>query len=521
MPGPQGATGPQGFQGPAGSGSGTSSIGATGSQGSTGPQGFQGNQGPQGFQGDQGPQGFQGGTGPAGSDGISVSYYRYNARTNTQSPPPNNSQIIWNNATQINSTIIYVDHITSDNIDIDVFLALIKTGDNIIIQDANDSTSYQKWVVSATISQTLVYTTIPVTYVAGGHQYTNGENIIFIPLSIGISGPQGVQGFQGPTGSQGATGFTYPVNASTFNELYYNSLDSITPEFSPVLSTTSDGINLYINKGSLFLVNDITNYTIGQIKLTSTTNSSTNGTLSFPSAIDDIVVTQLYTQTLQNKDIAQSSYDNGSIGFTQLVTLHNVGVASGNAAGDIYFRGTSSNLRNLAIGATGSILSVRSGAPIWLQYNLTKTTDGATVSGTVNNTYTDGVLIPANTVSVGDVIEFRTRMRKTGTGGTIVSRLYIGVNNSLTSANLIGTSATNANTTATLQMIRTLAVKSATVSEAFPTAVALNGDDAAVSTSAVTTYNIDWTQNQYFVASIQNSAAGDSSRNSFLSVKIV
>jgi hypothetical protein len=163
----------------------------------TGPTGPQGETG---AQGETGPQGVQGGTGPQGSDGISVSYYRYNARTNTQSPPPSNSQIIWNDATQINSTIIYVDHITTDNIDIDVFLALIKTGDNIIIQDANDSTAYQKWTVSGTVSQTLVYTTIPVTYVEGGHQYTNGENIIFIPLSIGISGPQGVQGFQGPTG---------------------------------------------------------------------------------------------------------------------------------------------------------------------------------------------------------------------------------------------------------------------------------------------------------------------------------
>jgi hypothetical protein len=116
---------------------------------------------------------------------------------------------MWNNATQINSTILYVDHLTRDSIDIDVFLALIKTGDSIVIQDENDSTRFQKWTVSGTPTQTLVYTSIPVTYVNGGYSFSNGQDIIFIPLSIGIEGPQGpqgFQGFQGPTGSNGTNG---------------------------------------------------------------------------------------------------------------------------------------------------------------------------------------------------------------------------------------------------------------------------------------------------------------------------
>ena len=254
VPGPtgsQGSTGPQGFQGATGPQGETGSqgdIGATGPQGDFGPQGdigatgLQGETGPQGNTGPQGEQGVQGNTGPQGSDGISVSYYRYNARTNTQSPPPSNSQIIWDNATQINSTILYIDHITSDNIDIDVFLALIKTGDNIIIQDANDSTAYQKWVVSGTISQTLVYTTLPVTYVEGGHQYTNGENIIFIPLSIGISGPQGVQGFRGNTGPQGFTGPQGATGVGTQGPTGPQGFQGITGPQGPVSSSTLGGV---------------------------------------------------------------------------------------------------------------------------------------------------------------------------------------------------------------------------------------------------------------------------------------
>jgi hypothetical protein len=197
----QGATGPQGFQGNQGLQGPTGSQGNQGFQGATGPQGFQGNQGTQGF------QGFQGATGPQGENGISVSYYKYNARTNSQTPPPNAKQIMWDNATQINSTILYVDHLTRDNVDIDVFLALIKTGDSIIIQDENNSNNYQKWTVSGT--PTIIpndYVSIPVTYVTGGYSFSNGHDIILIPLSIGVQGPQGPQGFQGATGSVGPQG---------------------------------------------------------------------------------------------------------------------------------------------------------------------------------------------------------------------------------------------------------------------------------------------------------------------------
>ena len=192
-----GATGPQGPQG---------FQGATGPQGTNGTIGINGATGPQGF------QGLQGATGPQGQNGISISYYKYNARTNSQTPPPSAKQIMWNNATQINSTILYVDHLTRDNVDIDVFLALITIGDSIVIQDENNSNNYQKWTVSGT--PTIIpndYVSIPVTYVTGGYSFSNGHDIIFVPLSIGVAGPQGNQGYQGPTGPQGNTGVQGPT----------------------------------------------------------------------------------------------------------------------------------------------------------------------------------------------------------------------------------------------------------------------------------------------------------------------
>ena len=125
---------------------------------------------------------------------------------------------MWNNVTQTSSTILYISHLTRDSIDIDVFLALIKTGDTLIFQDENNSNNYQKWEVSGT--PTIIpndYISVPVTYSGGSYSFSDGNDIILIPLSIGIQGPQGPTGptgYTGSTGATGPTGFTGPTGAT-------------------------------------------------------------------------------------------------------------------------------------------------------------------------------------------------------------------------------------------------------------------------------------------------------------------
>lgn len=205
--------------------------GPTGPTGSNGDNGATGPTGSNGDTGSTGATGLIGPTGANGTDGVSVSYYRYNAGTNSQTPPPAANQIVWNNSTQINSTTLYISHLTTDNIDIDVFLALIKTGDSLIIQDQNDSNNYQSWSASGT--PTIIpndYVSIPVTYVNGGYQFSDGHDIILAPLSIGIQGPigptgangtNGTNGSTGPTGIQGPTGaggdYTIASTSTTYN----------------------------------------------------------------------------------------------------------------------------------------------------------------------------------------------------------------------------------------------------------------------------------------------------------------
>lgn len=148
--------------------------------------------------------------------------------------------------------------------------------------------------------------------------------------------------------------------------------------------------------------------------------------------------------------------------------------------------------------------------------NKIKITDGTAVTGTTANTLTDSILIPANSVAVGDVITFRNRVRKTGTAGLLSVRAYVNTSATIGGANVAISS--NATTTRFSQMVRQLAVKSSTNTESFPIS-GVYTDDAQTGTVVVSS-NIDWTVDQYLVISVQNTSAADSTISSFIHVQI-
>jgi hypothetical protein len=171
----------------------------------TGSQGPQGVQGDQGSQGATGAQGFQGNQ---GSPGQSTSFFKYLAKTTLYTGNPGTSYLIWNNVTQTSASQINISHLTSDSVDIDVFLSLLAINDAIIIQDQADSNNYQRWIISSAI--TVIpnsYVEIPVTYDTGTYTFSDNEAII---VALQIKGPTGAQGPQGITGAQGSQGATGP-----------------------------------------------------------------------------------------------------------------------------------------------------------------------------------------------------------------------------------------------------------------------------------------------------------------------
>jgi len=249
--GPQGGGGPRGLDGDTGPTGYTGNTGDTGPTGPTGYTGYTGDTGPTGYTGADstvtgptgasgatgytgptgadstvtGPTGYTGPTGPTGADsmvtgptganGQSSSYFNYRAQTNSGGIPTS-GHITWENATQINSTYIRINHINEDGVDVDLFLQAVKQGNTLIIQNSDDSTNFQNWTVSGTPIILANYVQYPVTLnSSAGANFTSNHRIILATI---IPGPQGPTGNTGPTGADstvtgpiGPQGVTGPI----------------------------------------------------------------------------------------------------------------------------------------------------------------------------------------------------------------------------------------------------------------------------------------------------------------------
>ena len=504
----QGPQGPRGFQG---------------FQGITGPQGFTGDIGPQG---DMGPQGYQGAT---GANGQSTSYYNYKANTLQNSGDPGSGYIVWDDPSPAATKILNISHLNSDGIDIDIFLALIKDGDILILQDPTNSNRYQQFILTANPTIQTGYVEYNVDNLFTNITFNDQDPITLFIITQGTPGPQGATGAQGASGPQGdvgpqgATGYEPVFNLGAgLNPIYYNSGDNVDPVFASMNESYSDGDGLYLTRGQLTFVESISNPSTDKLTIT-TEPLSADYVWTIPANSDTFVGKDTF-QTLSQKT------------FTSIQINPN-GVTS--SKGDLYYSVSNNGaLQRLPIGSTGSILSASAGIPTWVGPGATnsilsivngnptfttktivKVSDSSPVNAAVN-TLLDSILIPANTISPGDVIEFKTRIRKTGTSGTMIQRFYIGTQSQITGSSIVALSSTNAATTLTFQMLRTLVVKSATQSETFGVTNTLNTDEGQASTIAVSTTNIDWTKDLYFISAIQPSNALDTIRNSFIQIKI-
>jgi hypothetical protein len=146
-------------------------------------------------------------------------------------------------------------------------------------------------------------------------------------------------------------------------------------------------------------------------------------------------------------------------------------------------------------------------------------TDGAASSGTAN-TFSQSVLVPGNSVVLGNVVEFKMRARKTGAAGLYTIRLYANTTNNLSGSPILLATfvATSANAIG-MQMIRTAAIKNATTNTEMALSTATNAADYG-NTSFVSN-SVDWTTDKYIIGAVQNVSAGDSSLISYISMTIV
>lgn len=119
--------------------------------------------------------------------------------------------------------------------------------------------------------------------------------------------------------------------------------------------------------------------------------------------------------------------------------------------------------------------------------------DGTAVTGTLTETLSRSLLIPADSFSSNGMLEVISRMSKTGTNGTSTVKIYKNTSNTLTGATLIAT-ISNAISTGSLftQSIRTFRINSNTLTT-YSTANASVLDYASTNgiTSTTFTTNVD------------------------------
>jgi len=137
------------------------------------------------------------------------------------------------------------------------------------------------------------------------------------------------------------------------------------------------------------------------------------------------------------------------------------------------------------------------------------TTDSSAVTGTTGATKIRGVLIPANTFAVGDIIRVRQRIRKTGANATFTAGIYINTSDAFAGASQLAIYSTTGITNLTLGMKRDFYIKSPTSTEGMWNNQSLASDDI-FTVQNVSLTNIDWTVDQYFIFTVNPNSASDS-----------
>lgn len=107
-------------------------------------------------------------TAPYTTGGGNSNYYLYQNDTDITVPPSTNGHIQYNNTIQQNATIVWINHLTQDGVDIDAYLALINNGDFLYIQDKNSSLNWIEYTVVST-------TIIPNNYISITVVFKDGE----------------------------------------------------------------------------------------------------------------------------------------------------------------------------------------------------------------------------------------------------------------------------------------------------------------------------------------------------------
>ncbi len=241
---------------------------------------------------------------------------------------------------------------------------------------------------------------------------------------------------------------------------------------------------------------------------TITDNTSSYDLGSPTAAWKDLYVSNGSVNLISGSQSASISFTNGALDFGATpISSPNVLTTASVSSNTITF--------TKGDGSTFPItVNTGSGGGTQKIYNFIQSSDGTAVTGTTNTTLTSTLLIPANTVAVGDSISLKVRAVKTGTAGTSRVFTYANTSATISGATLLASGPAAAAANIYHQVSREFVITSATTTQGFPSGTALITDDVNTSVT-ITNSNIDWTVDQYIVFAINNASAADSTKTTY------
>jgi len=152
-------------------------------------------------------------------------------------------------------------------------------------------------------------------------------------------------------------------------------------------------------------------------------------------------------------------------------------------------------------------LALKANAP------LIDTVSSSALTGVTTEGILKSYLIPANTYTSSEILNIANDLYKTGTAGTVTSRLYTNTTNSLSGASLLATNISTAGNRK-VPLRRQLVLKNGNIETLATTATV--PDDNVNSSSLATIVTFNPAIDNYFITTAQNASVGDSTlQNNF------
>jgi len=154
-----------------------------------------------------------------------------------------------------------------------------------------------------------------------------------------------------------------------------------------------------------------------------------------------------------------------------------------------------------------SALALKANAP------LIDTVSSSALTGVTTEGILKSYLIPANTLTASEILNFANDLYKTGTAGTVTSRLYTNTTASLSGAKLLATNISTAGNRK-VPLRRQLVLKGGNIEVI--SATSSTADDNVNSSSPATIVTFNPAIDNYFITTAQNASTGDSTlQNNF------